>query len=109
MYAPYQYSGSSPSPKYKSNSTMSQMVLSQGGAQCANDLLSMMSNVEMVPAEEAIADMVQDIDEENVLAIVLPEDYGLVSESWISFLANFKSAEVYDRQVKLFLNWYYER
>ena len=88
---------------------MSQMVLSQGGAQCANELLSMMSNVEMFPAEEAIADMLQDIDEENVPAIVLPEEYGLQSESWMSFLANFKSAEVYDRQVKLFLNWYYER
>ena len=87
---------------------MSEMVLSQGGAQCADDLMSMMSNVEMVPAEEAIADMVQDMDE-DVAAIVLLEDYGLVSESWISFLANFKSTEVYDRQVKLFLNWYYER
>ena len=85
------------------------MVLSQGGAQCANELLAMMSNVDMFPAEEAIADMLQDIDEENVPAIVLPEEYGLQSESWMSFLANFESAEVYDRQVKLFLNWYYER
>ena len=82
------------------------MVLSQGGAQCAEDLMSMMSNVEMVSAEEAMADMVQDMDE-DVAAIVLPEDYGLVSESWISFLANFNTAEVYDRQVKLFLNWYF--
>ena len=65
---------------------MSQMVLSQGGAQCAEDLISMMSNVEMVPAEEAIADMTQDM-EEDVLAIVLPEEYGLLSESWILFLA----------------------
>ena len=87
---------------------MSEMVLSQGGAQCAEDLMSTMSNVEMVPAEEAIADMVQDMDE-DVAAIVLPENYGIVSESWISFLANFNTAEVYDRQVKLFLNWYYER
>ena len=68
---------------------MFNMLLSQGGAQCAEDLISMMSNVEMVPAEEAIADMMQDM-EEDVVAIVLPEEYGLLSESWILFLANFK-------------------
>ena len=32
---------------------MSEMVLSQGGAQCADDLLSMMSNVEMVQPSPA--------------------------------------------------------
>ena len=52
--------------------------------------------------------MVHDIEDDDVL-VVLPEDYGMPSEAWCSFLSNFKSAEVYDKQLKVFLNWYFIR
>ena len=49
----------------------------------------------IVSADDAIADIVQDMEDDGVLAL-FPEDYGLSSEAWTILLLNFKSSDVYD-------------
>ena len=48
------------------------------------------------------------IEDDGVLAL-FPEDYGLSSEAWTILLLNFKYANAYDKQVKMFLTWYLVR
>ena len=80
----------------------------------SEDLLSMLAkdgDAANSVDEIAIREMHDDIREEDMLLLKesLPENYGMKSEAWTSFLLNFKSAGAYDKQVMCFLKWYHER